>query len=59
MVDTWVMAPEHGIYTPYTRQGATRLDKIYVIRNLSGRKSGAKTIVTAFTDHLAVSSALT
>jgi hypothetical protein len=28
LVDIWATAPERGIYTHYTRQGATRLDRI-------------------------------
>lgn len=54
LVDVWATAPERGIYTHYTRQGAIRLDKIYVTRNISRRKSRAETAVTTFTDHLAV-----
>jgi hypothetical protein len=34
--------------------GAARLDRIYVTRQLSGRKYGIETAVAAFTDHLAV-----
>lgn len=48
------MAPEHGIYTHYTRLGATRLDTIYVTRKMSGRYYGSETLVTAFTDNPAL-----
>jgi len=33
LIDMWEAAPERGIYTHYTRQGATR-DRIYATRNL-------------------------
>ena len=52
LVDVWEAAPNRGIYTHYTRQGAARLDRIYVSQNLSYQK--IETVVTAFTDHLAV-----
>jgi hypothetical protein len=54
LVDMWTSPPERGVYTHYTRKGAARLDGIYVSRQLSGRKCGIETTVTAFTDHLAV-----
>lgn len=40
LIDVWATAPESGIFTHYTRKGATRLDRIYVTQNLSGRKVG-------------------
>jgi endonuclease/exonuclease/phosphatase family metal-dependent hydrolase len=54
LVDAWATAPERGIYTHYTWQEGISLDKIYVTRNISSRKSGAETAVKAFADHLAV-----
>ena len=54
LVDMWATAPKRGVYTHYTRHGVSRLDRIYVSRNLSGRKCGTEAIMTAFTDHLAV-----
>lgn len=39
---------------PGARQGASHRNRIYVARNLSGRKCELETVVTAFTDHLAV-----
>ena len=50
----WEANPERGIYIHYSRQGASRLDRIYATRNLSDRKKGVETVVAAFTDHLAV-----
>ena len=38
----------------YRRSDAARLDRMYVSRQLSGRKYGAETAVTTFTDHLAL-----
>ena len=54
LIDMWGANPERGIYTHYSRQGASRLDRIYVTRNLSDKKKGTETVVAAFTDHLAV-----
>jgi hypothetical protein len=54
LVDMWATIPERGIYTYYTWQGTSRLNRIYVSRNLSGRKCGTEAIMTAFPDHLAV-----
>jgi GNAT superfamily N-acetyltransferase len=54
LVDVWATAPERGIYIRYTKQGAARLGRIYVTRNIRGRKIGAETVVTAFAYHLAV-----
>jgi len=41
LVDMWEAAPERGVYTHYTRQGASRLDRIYVTWKLS-KKSVAR-----------------
>jgi hypothetical protein len=38
----------------YTRNGATRLDRINVTKELLRGKCGTETIVTALSDHLAV-----
>jgi hypothetical protein len=51
--DVWATYLERGIYTHYTKQGAARLGRIYVTRNIRERKSGAETVVTTFTDHVA------
>jgi endonuclease/exonuclease/phosphatase family metal-dependent hydrolase len=54
LVDMWEPATRRGVYTHYTRSGAARLDRIYVSRQLSGRKYGMESAVAEFTDHLAV-----
>jgi hypothetical protein len=54
LTDMWEASPEHGIYTHYSRQGTSRLDRIYVTKNLHDRKKGVETVVAAFTDHLSV-----
>jgi hypothetical protein len=54
LVDMWAPAMGRGAYTHYTRSGAARLDRIYMSRQISGRKYGIETAVAAFTDHLAV-----
>jgi len=50
----WATAPQRGVYTHYTRREASLLDRMYVSRNLSGRKCGTERVATAFTGHLAV-----
>jgi exonuclease III len=54
LIDMWETAPERRIFTHYTRQGVTRLDRIYATSNLRGKKCGIETVLAAFTDHLAV-----
>jgi hypothetical protein len=54
LIDMWETAPERRFFTQYTRQGATRLDRIYATSNLRDRKCGIETVLTAFTDHLVV-----
>jgi endonuclease/exonuclease/phosphatase family metal-dependent hydrolase len=54
LVHMWASATGRGVYTHYTRAGAARLDRIYVTRQISGRKYGIETAVAAFTDHLEV-----
>ena len=41
------------IYTHYTAQGASRIDRIYLTRQLLTSKQGVESIAAAFTDHLA------
>ena len=50
----WEVSPARGIFTHYSRQGATRLNRIYVSQNLRGRKVGVVTVVKKFTDHRAI-----
>jgi len=54
LIDMWEANLERGIYTHYSRQGASRLYRIYVTKNLSERKKEIETVVAALTDHLAV-----
>jgi len=54
LIDMWETAPERRNFTHYTRQGATRLDRIYATSNLRGRKCGIETVLAAFAEHLAV-----
>ena len=53
-VDMWETAHGQATYTQYTSRGASRLDRIYISRNLSDQKRGVETRLAAFTDHLAV-----
>jgi hypothetical protein len=54
LVDVWAPVEGRREYTLYTRTGATRIDRIYVTRELLEGKCGTETIVTALSDHLAV-----
>ena len=49
------MHPPHGQYTHFTSTGASRIDRIYVTRNLRTKQRGVETLAAAFTDHFAVS----
>ena len=52
--DAWNRTPENPGYTHYSQHGASRLDRIYVTKDLYLKKQGMETIIAAFTDHLAV-----
>jgi endonuclease/exonuclease/phosphatase family metal-dependent hydrolase len=54
LVDVWEAKPTRDMYTHYTRQGATRIDRLYITRNICESKLGVETMATAMTDHLAV-----
>ena len=42
------------IYTHYTAEGASRIGRIYLSRQLLKSKQGVESIAAVFTDHLAV-----
>ena len=52
--DTWEQDPKRPAYTHYAPTGATRLDRIYLSKANSNRKTGIEILRTAFTDHHAV-----
>jgi endonuclease/exonuclease/phosphatase family metal-dependent hydrolase len=52
--DVWDATSTNKGYTHYASKTASRLDRIYVTKHLRTRKTGVKTIATAFTDHFAV-----
>ena len=54
LVDMWEASQTRDIHTQYTSRGASRIDRIYASRDLSGQKRGMETRFAAFTDHLAV-----
>jgi hypothetical protein len=54
LVYMWEEKAERGLCTHYSRQGALRLDRINVTKNLRNNKKGNETVVAAFTDHLVV-----
>jgi hypothetical protein len=53
LVDAWDQKAR-PIFTHYTTLGATRIDRFYVTRTLSERKTGVETVSAALTDHFAV-----
>lgn len=53
-MDVWATKPTREVYTQYTRQDATRIERICITRNISGRKRGVETVETTMTKHLAV-----
>jgi hypothetical protein len=52
--DVWNRASESPDYTHYSINGASRLDRKYVTKELYQRKQGLETKIAAFTDQLAV-----
>jgi len=54
LVDTWRVDPLNCGYTHYTGVGASRIDRIYITRNLLSNKRGIETVASAMSDHLAV-----
>ena len=54
LTDVWEATPPRRIYTHYTPTGASRLDTIYITKNLNMQRKGVETLAGAFTDHLAV-----
>ena len=54
LMDVWDMNQGQMIYTHYTAQGVSRLDRIYLSRQLLKSKQGMESIAAAFTDDLAV-----
>lgn len=54
LVDVWNQDPHRPVFTHYSPQGATRIDRFYLTKSDIGKKTGIETIPTAFTDHHAV-----
>jgi hypothetical protein len=54
LIDAWNAGPQRGVHTHYTKKGATRIDRIYMTRNIQNNKRGVEKVVSAMTDHLAV-----
>ena len=54
MVDTWQPNTDRRVNMHISASGASRLDRIYVTKELNSRKRGLEVVATAFTDHLAV-----
>jgi endonuclease/exonuclease/phosphatase family metal-dependent hydrolase len=54
LVDVWEAKTTSDVYTHYTSQGATGIDRLYITRNICESKRGVDTLATAMTDHLAV-----
>jgi endonuclease/exonuclease/phosphatase family metal-dependent hydrolase len=54
LTDVWDHNAVNRGFKHYTATGASRLDRIYVSRNILTHKPGAETLAAAFTDHMAV-----
>ena len=51
LVDTWKQDPRRPTYTHHHPNGATRIDRLYVSKDILQRKSGIEILPAAFTDH--------
>jgi exonuclease III len=51
---TWQQDPNWPVFTHYSPTGATRIDRIYMSRDLMARKTGIVIVPPAFTDHFAI-----
>jgi hypothetical protein len=54
LVDTWPHSHGSRQYTHYTTTGASRIDRIYVSRNMLARQPSTEIRAAAFTDHMTV-----
>ena len=54
VIDAWDTSTSRRIYTHYTPNGASRIDRMYVTRNILSKKQSVETVAAAFIDHLAV-----
>jgi len=54
LADAWKQDPNRPVYTHYFTTGASRIDRIYVARNLTSTITGIDILPAAFTDHNAV-----
>jgi endonuclease/exonuclease/phosphatase family metal-dependent hydrolase len=52
--DVWMPTSQRPEYTYYGPQTASRLDRIYVTKDIYGRKTAVEILAPAFTDHHAV-----
>jgi len=54
LTDTWKQYPTRPSYTHYSNTGVSRIDRIYVSRNIASRITGINFLPSAFTDHNSV-----
>jgi exonuclease III len=54
LTDVWDTRKARIVCTHYKPKVASRIDRIYVSRNLAQRKQGVETVAAAFTDHFAI-----
>ena len=52
--DAWSQDPQRPVYTHYSPNGATRIDRFYFTQDVLLRKTGIEILPVAFTDHNAV-----
>ena len=53
IADTWQPNTDRRVYTHISASGASRLDRMYVTKELNSRKRGVEVVAAAFADHLA------
>jgi exonuclease III len=53
LIDAWNTTTSRRIYTHYTPTGASRIDRIYVTRNILSQKQCVESVAAAFTYHFA------
>jgi len=52
--DKWRADPKRTVFTHYSPMCASRIERIYITKELSDKKIGVENVPTAFTDHLSV-----
>jgi endonuclease/exonuclease/phosphatase family metal-dependent hydrolase len=54
LTNTWKKYPTRPTFTHHSSTGASRIDRVYVFRDMMHKKTGIEIVPAAFTDHNAV-----